>query len=100
MSSNKEWLENYHKKNNGAKIYLGDHRSHQIKAYGDVCGTFTNGHVKQIQNVMYVPGINKNLISVSTIEDQYLKVEFVKSHYVVKYIQDYCKIIVKGFRVG
>ena len=49
---------------------------------------------------MYVTGIMKDLISVSTIVDQDLKVQFVKSHYVVKYIHDYCKIIAKGFRVG
>jgi hypothetical protein len=61
MSCNKEWLENYHETNNGAKIYLGDDRSHQIKGYGDVCVTLTNGCVKQIQNVMYVPGINEGL---------------------------------------
>lgn len=49
---------------------------------------------------MYVSSIMKDLISVSTIADQDLKDQFVKSHYVVKYIQDYCKIIAKGFRVG
>jgi hypothetical protein len=54
--------------------------------------TLPNGCVKQIQNVMYVPGIKKNLISVSTIIDQDLKVEILKLHCVVKYMQDHYKI--------
>jgi hypothetical protein len=84
MSCNKDWFENYHEKNNGANIYLGDDRSHQIKGYGDVYVTLPNGFVKHIQNVMYVSGIKKNLILVSTITDRDLKVEFLKSHCVVK----------------
>jgi hypothetical protein len=46
--------------------------------------TLPNGCIKQIQNVMYVLGIKNNFISISTITDQYLKVEFLKSHCVVK----------------
>jgi hypothetical protein len=38
-----------------------------------------NGQMKQIQNVLYVPGIKKNLIFVSTIIDQNLNVEFMQS---------------------
>jgi hypothetical protein len=93
MSCNKDWFENYHETNNGANIYLGDDRSHQVKGYGDVPMTLPNGCVKQIHNVMYVPGIKKNLISVSTITDQDLKVEFLKSHCVVKDMQDHYKIV-------
>jgi len=60
----------------------------------------TNGRLKQIQNVMYVVGIKKNLISVSTIADKYLKVDFVKPHYVVKYMHDHYNIIAIEVRVG
>jgi hypothetical protein len=92
MCCNKDLFENYHETNNGANIYLGDGLSHQIKGYGDVYLTFPNGCVKQIQNVMYVPSINKNLISVSTISYQALKFEFVKTHCFVKYIRYHYKI--------
>jgi hypothetical protein len=99
MSCNKNWFENYHETSNGANIYLGDDHSHQIRGYGDVSVTLPNGCVKQIQNVMYVPSIKKNLISVSTVTYQDLKVEFLKSHCVVKYMQDHYKIIAIGVRV-
>jgi hypothetical protein len=87
MTCHRYWFETYHEKTNGAKIYLGDDRCHEIKGYGDVCVTFPSGHVKQIKNVMYVPGIKKKLILVSTITDQGLKDEFVKSGCLVKDIQ-------------
>jgi hypothetical protein len=57
--------------------------------------TLQNGCVTQIQNLIYVPGIKKNVISVSTIIDQDFKVEFLKSHSVVKDMQDHYKIIEK-----
>ena len=74
MSCNKDWFENYSETNNGANIYLGDDRSHQIKGYGYLSVTLSNGFVKKIQNVTYVPSIKKNLISISAITDQDLKV--------------------------
>jgi len=86
MSCNKDWFEIYCETNNGSNIYLGDDRSHHIKWYGYICVTLPNGQDKQIHNVMYVPKIKKNLISVSTIADQDLKAEFVKSQYFVKNI--------------
>lgn len=49
---------------------------------------------------MYVLGIKKNLISVSTIANQDLKVEFVKSQCVVKDIQDQYKVIATRTRFG
>lgn len=42
---------------------------------------------------MYVPDTKRNLIYVSTITNQDLKVEFVKSQCVVKDIQDKYKVI-------
>jgi hypothetical protein len=100
MSCNKDWFTNYHETDNGPNIYLGDDRSHQVKGYGDVSMTLPNGCVKEIQNIMYVPSIRKKLISVSTITYHNLKVEFLKSHCVLKDLQDHYKTIVRGVRVG
>jgi hypothetical protein len=51
--------------------------------------TLPNGTVHHIRNVVYVPGIKKNLISVSTITDQNLKVEFFKNYCIVKDLLDH-----------
>lgn len=84
MSCKRDWFDTYHEVNNGGNIYLGDNISHEIKGYGDISVMMPNGQEKQIQNAVYVPGLKKNLIYVSTITDQHLKVEFVKSHSLVK----------------
>ena len=67
MTCNKNWYINFKETHNDAHIHLGDDRSYQIKGYGDILVTLPNGTVKHIHNVVYVLGINKNLIYVSTI---------------------------------
>ena len=67
MSCNKNWFDEYHDNTDGTHIYLGDNRSHKVQGYGIICVNLPNGQMKQIHNVMYVPGIRKNLIYVSTL---------------------------------
>ena len=69
MTCNKKWYTNFKETQNGANLYLGDDRAHQIKGYGDIPVAFPNGTVRRIRNVVYVPKIKKNLIFVSTIKD-------------------------------
>jgi len=59
-----------------------------------------NGQNRQIHDVLYVPGIKKNLIYVSAITDKNMKVEFMQYHCLVKDIQNHYKIIAKGTRIG
>lgn len=49
---------------------------------------------------MHVPSINNNLIYVSTITDQDMKVEFVKSGCFVKDKHDHYKVIAIGVSIG
>jgi hypothetical protein len=101
MSYTRNWFDTCHENINDVhKIYQGDDRSHEIKGYGNLFVTLPTSEMKQIHNIMYVSGIKKNLIFVSTITDQDLKVESVKSRCVVKDIQDHYKIIARGSRVG
>lgn len=79
MDCNKYWFNEYYDNIHGTYVYLGDKRSLKVQGYGIICVNFPNGQERQIHNVMYVPGIKNNLIFVSTIVDQDLKVEFVKS---------------------
>lgn len=68
--------------------------------YGYITMTLPNGSVNCIHNVMYVLRINKNLIFMSTITDQNLKVKFFKTHCMVKDLLDHCKPVSLGVRVG
>ena len=78
MSCKREWFDEYNEKHDGTHIYLGDNRSHQVQGYGIIKVKLSNGQLRQIHNVMYVPSIKKNLISVSTISENDLEVEFGK----------------------
>jgi hypothetical protein len=62
--------------------------------------TLPNGIVRHIRNVVYVPGIKKNLIFVSTITDQNLKVEFFKNYYIVKDLLDHFQTVAMEVRAG
>jgi hypothetical protein len=96
MTYNKLCYTNFKETQNGAIIYIGDDHAHQIRGYRDIPVTLPNGTIHHIHNVFYVPGIQTNLISVSTITDQNLKVEFFKIYFIVKDLLDQFKIIATG----
>jgi hypothetical protein len=100
MTCNNNWYINFKETHNGDHIYLGDDHSYQIKGYGYIPVTLLNGTVRHIHNVVYVHGIKKNLIYVSTITDQNFKVEFFKTYCIVKELQDHYRTISSGVRVG
>ena len=100
MTCNKNWYANFKETQNGAIIYLGDDCAHQIKGYGDIPMTLSNGTVHHIRNVVYVPGIKKQLISMSTITDHNLKVEFFKIYCIVKDLLDHFQTVTMRVREG
>jgi hypothetical protein len=100
MTCNKMWCTNFKETQNRAIIYLGDDRTHHIKRYEDIHVTLSNGTIRHIRNVVYVPGINKILISVSTIIDQNLKVELFKNYCIVKDLLDQFKTVAMRVRAG
>jgi hypothetical protein len=100
MSCNKKWYTNFKETHNGVSIYLGDDRTHHIKGYIDIPVTLSNDIARHICNVVYVLGIKKKLISVFTIIDQNLKVEFFKNYCMVKDLLDQYKIVATRVREG
>ena len=100
MTCSKEWYDKYYEKTDGTHIYLGYDRSLKVQGYGIINVYLPNGQMRQIHNVMYVPDLKKNLIFVSTITDNHLKVEFGKLGCIVKDVQDHYKVVSTGTRVG
>jgi hypothetical protein len=100
MSCNKTWYANFKEIQNDASIYLGDDHAHQLKGYIDILVTLSNGIVFHIRNVAYVSGINKFFISVSTITNQNLKVEFFKNYCIVKDLMDQYRTVAMRVRAG
>ena len=95
-----EWFGEYYERTNETHMYLGDNRSHRIRGYRVICVNLPNGQMKQIHNVLYGLVIKKNLISVSSITNQNLNVEFMQSHCLAKDIQNHYKVIAIGTRIG
>eukprot|EP00253_Pinus_taeda_P003693 PITA_03693 len=88
MTGNKEFFESLEEIINGSKIYLGDDNGYQIKGHGVISVKLPNGKISHLSNFLYVPGIKKNLISVSMMADQDMHVEFFKTHCVIKDCRD------------
>ena len=100
MSCKREWFDEYNEKHDGTHIYLGDNRSHQVQGYGIIKVKLSNGQLRHIHNFMYVPGIKKKLIYVSTITENDLKVYFGKYQCHIKDIRNHFKIVATGSRCG
>ena len=49
---------------NFGKVYLADNKALEIERKGDVCINITSGNKRTLEDVRYIPGLKKNLISV------------------------------------
>lgn len=97
MTGKKEFFHSLEESTYGSKIYLGDDSGYEIKGYGVIPIKIPNGKISH-KNVLYVPGLKKNLISIWMITDQDMQVEFFKTHCVVKDCRE--EIVSTGVCVG
>lgn len=98
MTGKKEFFDILEESTYGSKIYLGDDSGYNIKGYGVILVKLPNGKISHLKFFLYVPGIKKNLISVSMITDQDMQVEFFKTHCVIKDCRK--EIVATSVRVG
>jgi hypothetical protein len=68
MTGFKQNLENYQDRNYKAKVELGDDGTYEIKGFGSISFQFHSGTIFHINEIIYVPGLKKNLISVPVLE--------------------------------
>jgi hypothetical protein len=59
-----------------------------------------DGKMKYLSDVLHVPNITKNLVSVGQMIKQGLQVQFNLDGYYVKDFKDKCYLVAKGKRVG
>lgn len=98
MTGKKEYFEFLEESACGSKIYLGDDSGYEIKGCGDIPVKLPSGDIKHLKNVLYVPRIKKNLISVSMITDQDMQVQFFKNGCVIQ--DSKLEPVATGVRVG
>ena len=73
----KEALFDMVEKDVNLKIILGDNATYPLKGIGTVTLHLSQGQVLCLQDVLYVPNLKKNLVSISAMEDKGFNVEFI-----------------------
>jgi hypothetical protein len=69
---------NYREKKFNVKVELGDDGTYAIKGFGSTSFQLQLSNVFHIEEILYVPGLKKNLISVAVLESKGYSVAFSK----------------------
>lgn len=80
FESHKEWFQ-YYVTYNVEEAFLGDNSSHHIVCKGKVNLYFNDGRVKNLNGVLYVSILLRNIIFVSNLNESKSHVTFDKSSY-------------------
>ena len=100
MTSCGEWFRDMHKPEMLGFVQTGDDTAHPIAHVGDVPLNMQDGKSKYFANVLHVPNITKNLVSIGQMVEQGLQVRFNPLGCYVEDFQDDCRLITKGNCVG
>jgi len=70
FTNHKEVLHNLIEKETNLEIVLGDNMKYPMKGVGNVSLKLNQGNKIHLQDVLYVPDLKKNLVSISAMEDK------------------------------
>ena len=65
------------KKKTNLEIILGDNATYPVKGIGTVTLHLNQGQTIHLHEVLYVPDLKKNLVSIFVMEDKGFKVAFI-----------------------
>ena len=77
MTGNRGALTSYKKKKFTTQVELGDDSTYKIEGVGSTSLQLDSGTVLHIDDILYVPGLKKNLLSVAGLEDKGYRVLFM-----------------------
>jgi hypothetical protein len=77
MTGYKDSLSNLTHKDSPHKVKLGDDYQYLIKGVGEASYKLDLENPMKMKEVLYVPGLKKNLLSISTLDEKGYKVAFV-----------------------
>eukprot|EP00253_Pinus_taeda_P029503 PITA_29503 len=81
------------------KIILGDNATYPVKGVGNVTLKLNQGNNIHLQEVLYVPDLKKNLVSISEMEDKGFNVAFIDGKVRV-WKRNFKDAFTLGFRVN
>ena len=70
-------LSSLNEKKTSYKVELGDRNTYPVKGIGQASIKLKSGNNVHLSNVLYVPGLEKNLVSISCLEDKGNRIAFV-----------------------
>jgi hypothetical protein len=77
MTGDQARLLNLNEKKTSYKVDLGDKTSYPVEGFGQASVKLKTGNNVHLSNVLYVPGLEKNLVSISFLEDKGNIIAFV-----------------------
>jgi hypothetical protein len=77
MTGDQARLSNLNEKKTSYKVELGDKRTYPIEGFGQASVKLELGNHVHLSNVLYVPGLEKNLVSISCLEDKGNRIAFM-----------------------
>eukprot|EP00253_Pinus_taeda_P032546 PITA_32546 len=94
----KEALSNLIEKETNLEIVLGNNAKYPVKGVGNVTLQLNQGNTIHLQEVLYVPDLKRNLVSISAMEDKGYKVTFIDGKVCV-WKKNFKEAFTLGFRV-
>jgi hypothetical protein len=70
-------LSNLNEKKTSYKVELGDKITYPVEGFGQAFVKLKIGNNGHLSNVLYVPGLEKNLVSISCLEDKGNRIYFI-----------------------
>jgi hypothetical protein len=77
MTGDQARLSNLNEKKTSYKVELGDKSTYPVEGFGQASVKLKIGNNVHLSNVLYVPGLEKNLVSISCLEDKGNRIAFV-----------------------
>jgi hypothetical protein len=77
MMGDQDILSNLNEKKTSYKVDLGDKTTYPVEGFGQASIKMKTSNYVHLSNVLYVPGLEKNLISISCLEDKGNRVAFM-----------------------
>jgi hypothetical protein len=77
MTGDQVRLSSLNEKKTSYKVELGDKNTYPVEGIGQASIKLKIGNNVHLSNVLYVPGLEKNLVSISCLEDKGNRIAFV-----------------------
>ena len=84
MTRFKESFVNIYEHDSPHKVKLGDDYQYPIKGSREASYKLNYGKYLKMKDILYVPGLKKNILSISALDAKGMRVAFIDGHHMAK----------------